>query len=406
MKEFIERLKHIALKHPTSTPALLVFPFNLLSHYTRCIKLVKPLKEHYAIYFAHSNKYHHLVEEAGFESFSCEEINPEEVMQSARKFEFSWINEKNLEKTFLSQRDAIVDLAPAAVLGDVAFTLKMASTITNTPYFSIHNGYMTKYYARVRNLSHIHPAYTYRNLLPEKTWDFIIKTAESFAFTQVHLPFNKLRKKYNLPTLKSYLDEFEGDHNFICDLPEIFPQKRLPFNYSYISPLYFEGTATEDKILKHIDNDKKSILVCMGSSGDLSKLSFLEDEYFSKYNIVSVGSFAMLNSKHILNIPYLVNNTAFLDKIDLMICHGGNGTIYQALAFGVPLLCAPSFFEQEWNVQGLQAIGLTENLNTIKDKEKIKQLIDVWIKKKQLGYATEFRYKIKNLNQAFEYCNV
>src|SRR5262249_1627079 len=42
---------------------------------------------------------------------------------------------------------------------------------------------------------------------------------------------------------------------------------------------------------------------------------------------------------------------------DAVISHGGNGTVYQALSCGVPVIGFPTIFDQEINMQRLCALG-------------------------------------------------
>jgi UDP:flavonoid glycosyltransferase YjiC (YdhE family) len=179
-----------------------------------------------------------------------------------------------------------------------------------------------------------------------------------------------------------YLDELEGDYNLICDLPLLFPQKKLPSNYHFIGPLYYVSASHEHEVLRFLDNGKPSILVSLGSSGDFSKLTFLKDQRFKKFNIVVAGDRAgIFKEKHILSRPFL-NNSAFMARIDLVLTHGGNGSIYQALAFGVPLICRPGIFEQEWNVQALTRLNLGTTLADDADIDTIERLIHDWISKR------------------------
>ena len=74
-----------------------------------------------------------------------------------------------------------------------------------------------------------------------------------------------------------------------------------------------------------------------------------------------------------------MNNMAVLPRCNLMICHGGNGTIYQALFFGLPVLAHTSIFEQEWNVQQLEALGLGASINDCSSAEQLLSTITKWI---------------------------
>ena len=167
--------------------------------------------------------------------------------------------------------------------------------------------------------------------------DSITQFAERWAFKEVHRPFRVFRKTYHLKKLKTYPDELEGDHTLICDVPQLFPQKALPATYQYIGPLFYSTDAKEDEIIERLNPNKPTILVSFGSSGNWQKLHLLNDVVFHKFNIITAGdNGSVVIGNHIISKPF-INNVSILPLSDLMICHGGNGTIYQALFCNVPI---------------------------------------------------------------------
>ncbi len=194
------------MKHQPK-PLLLIFPFGLLSHYLRCLALAKHLSPYFKIKFAHHPAYNHFIEQEGFTTFAYSGLNEEKVMQHVKNFDFSWLNEQNLEMLFKEQVEIIDDLKPDAVLGDAMPILKMAAEYTGVYYISLINGYMSRYYGVTRSLSRTHFAYKYVNQLPDLLKEYAISTGEAIAFRQVHKPFQKLRRKYNLSWQGHYLNE-------------------------------------------------------------------------------------------------------------------------------------------------------------------------------------------------------
>jgi UDP:flavonoid glycosyltransferase YjiC (YdhE family) len=362
-------------------PVLLIFPFDLLAHYLRCLELAEQLRSHFTIYFQHSNQYHSFVTNAGFPTFSCRTLDAQEVLKKIKRFDFSWINEEALEPVLQDQVKIIDRYQPQAVLGDNSPTLKMAAEKTKTFYISLINGSMTRYYAKTRKLSPTHPLYKYLKDLPPKILDRLTDIGERTKFQQIHRPFKRLRRRYDLPAQRSYQDELEGNLNLICDLPELFPQKSLPDHYEWVPPLYHQKKA-QNKTDWHriLNKNKKTIFVTMGSSGSWEHLSFLNDNFSGQYNVVTAGNTTGAEIKN--SIPY---NFVHVDELfpytDLVICHGGNGTIYQALAHGIPVLCLTSHIEQEWNAQALEDAGLGIWLNG-KSHKAVLRLIDEWCRKK------------------------
>lgn len=341
---------------------ILIFPFDLMSHYLRCITLAEKYKD-YEILFAHSAKYNSFVTQAGFCSFKVETFDSAHVMACSEKFDFSWLNKSDIERVFKSQITIINTLKPDFVIGDTSPTLKMAAESTGVKYVSLMNGYMTNYYQETRGLSIQHPAYKLLLKVPVKIGDRIIKFAEGMAYKKIHQPFKAIRKENKLMPVKNYISEMEADENLICDDLKFFPQKNLPANYEIVGPLFYTSKGSEDDLINSLDPEKPTICVCLGSSGDYKKLQFLSENNYSSVNIIVAGDLSQtLQGAHIFHKEF-VNLDAILPICAFMICHGGNGTIYQGLRHSIFMLCLTSHFEQEWNVQMLDRLKLGTHIN-------------------------------------------
>lgn len=342
---------------------ILIFPFDLLSHYLRCIELAKryPQAE---VLFASSRHYDHFVRQAGYQTFDAEHFDAAGVMACAAKFDFSWLNKKDIERVFLSQVKAITALKPGRVIGDTSPALKMAAEYTQVPCTALMNGYMSRYYALVRALPQTHPGHAYLSRLPPAVSNAIIRLAERISFRSVHRPFRQLRRQYGLKAVFDYLSEMEGDTNLICDEAWLFPQKALPQHYRLIGPLLYASGDNETALISGLPPGKKVILVCMGSSGSWEPLRFLSSPQYAGFTILTAGdTAAVIRGDHVIARRF-VSLPAILPHCSLLICHGGNGSIYQGIKHKLPVLCLTSHFEQEWNVQRLQELGLGCSINS------------------------------------------
>jgi UDP:flavonoid glycosyltransferase YjiC (YdhE family) len=98
----------------------------------------------------------------------------------------------------------------------------------------------------------------------------------------------------------------------------------------------------------------------MGSTGDVAFFNeairvFGDTEY---QVLITTGGLADLGSvPDNVFVEKYANGQALLDVSDAVISHGGNGTIYQALSRGVPIVGFPSIFDQEINMQRVSALG-------------------------------------------------
>lgn len=357
---------------------LLIFPFDLLSHYLRCLVIADSLKDHYNILFA-SGSYDHIVISHGFEVINASKFDAQLAMECAANFDFSWINKESLDEVFISQVNAIKRTQAKIVLGDTSYSLKMAAESTGTFYINLMNIYMSKFYARTRRLPPVHPAYRYLRKLPLHMSDRITSFAEKIAFRSVHKPFRVLRRKYRLKKLSALPEEIEGDLNLLCDTPALFPTIALPPDYYITGPLSYESGCC----FELSTNTKPVIYVSMGSTGNWNALSFLNDQAFAEYCIVSSGDKGhVLNASHIIHTDF-INPDSVLSRSSLVICHGGNGTVYQALKHEVPVLVRPAHFEQYYNLHALEAVGAGEKISD--NINEAASQIARWIWKKKTG---------------------
>ncbi len=353
--------------------------------------LARLFREHFTVLFAANPAYDLYLTREGFEAFECPGMNAAETLAAIEKFDFSWLNEANLEAAFKAQVQAIELLKPAAILGDAVPTLRMAADKTGVPLISIVNGYMSKYFAGHRALSVTHSAYPLVKKLPPKIGVLLTEQGEALGFRTVHKPFKALRRKWHLPEKKYYPDELEGDYTLIPDMLSLFPQKKLPVNYKVIAPLFYTGNEEESELLP---DERKTIFVSMGSTGAWQSMVVLNDPVFARYRIITAGDTqGFLNAPHILSVPF--GDAAILfPQTDLVICHGGNGTIYQALAFGLPVLCHPAHFEQEWNVAAIEREGLGKNIAGINEPAMLLAVIEKWLAAKNSPLLREYQDRI------------
>src|SRR5690606_24402106 len=155
--------------------------------------------------------------------------------------------------------------------------------------------------------------------LPQSIADKATEFAEGIAFRAVHGPFKKIRKEFSLAHSPGYLQEMEADLNIVCDLPALFPQKKIPDNYVISGPLLHHGNKPETELLNALDPQKQTILVCMGSSGDWQRLTCLASSKFSDLNIITAGDKeGTIKGNHVFGRPFL-NLDAVLPRCSALV---------------------------------------------------------------------------------------
>jgi UDP:flavonoid glycosyltransferase YjiC (YdhE family) len=382
-------------------PLLLVFPYDVMAHYLRCLQLVKYFEPWYSVRFLHSQRYHSFVSKAGYRTFSAAALDPDEVQHCVRSFNFSWLNETDLSKIYNEQVSVINQFNPAMVLGDMTPTLKMAAEKTGVFYISLLNGYMTRYYTHVRKMPRSYPLNKLFNYLPKSLYTYFTSIGEQMYFHDIHYSFNKIRKYAGLSRRDSYMDELEGDFNLVCDLPELFPQKQLPDNYQFVPPLFHPANNSIDVEIGKPYPSAKTLLVNMGSTGNWEKLNFLNEPEYRKYNIITAGDHGkVLGGSNVIAFDFIDNKEIF-ESTDLVICHGGNGTCYQALSHGIPVLALTTHFEQDYNMDGIERCGLGKVLNDL-PVNYYPKIIDEFIERKNGSGFDWIQQSIAHASSSFD----
>ncbi|MDD4149113.1 MAG: glycosyltransferase [Bacteroidales bacterium] len=337
---------------------ILVTPYNLLAHYLRSIELVKGINFDADIVFLKSGKYDNYVKSNGYKLTKDTLNTYDTVIEKAESFDFSWINKKSVTQTVEALIKIIKNEKPDYIIGDTYLGLRIAAEYCKTPLISILNAYLTHFYNDLRPVPHTHRANTFKPKVSEKTWNKIVRTVEKRTLRKVHTPFRKIRQKLNLKQYNDLFDEFAGDQNIICDDPDIFPSTNLPNNYKYCGPLLYSCIKKDNKLLNFLklDNRKKSILISMGSTGKITSVGDLTNPFWLNYNIIITGE---IEEKQVGNIYYtdFINFDETSHLIDLLICHGGNGTMYQAINSNIPTIAIPTIFEQEWNIYRFEKLA-------------------------------------------------
>lgn len=360
-----------------TSPTVLVFAFDLLAHYTRCLRIADLLAAEFEFVFQ-SSDYDEIVCRQGFRTFTCHRLAEKELIASGcREDVMNWPR-ADLEQVMLAQCEAIERYRPAFVIGDMSPTLSMAAERTDTYFVSVINAYLSRYYDAPFEMPDCLPNITadvmdvppfYRNRLTDR---------EGFiAVARSQKEFRFLRRRYDLTKKLNLALELEGDQTWVCDTSALHPLREcLPLGIKEIGPLRFFPRNMSHPGRTKVRPDRKTVLVTMGSSGNYEWLQKLEADCFSKYDFLVCGrTLDRVLPDHVRYVSFVDLND-LMPRVSMLICHGGNGSLYQALSAGKPALCVPSFFEQQFNTECIVKNGWGEIMTGEVNNQTILEAID------------------------------
>jgi UDP:flavonoid glycosyltransferase YjiC (YdhE family) len=185
---------------------------------------------------------------------------------------------------------------------------------------------------------------------------------ESFFYDRIVMrDLNRLRRNLGLKTLYGYEHE-GGDLEFLADVPEFNPVRYLPAHAHFVGPLTWHNDLPPPACLEQLEEDRKTVYFSLGSDS-LEELV----EHFGSLTerglqiVVACGKtereMGQRDIPHVFFEEY-VNTDRLLPQCDIVCCHGGNGTLYQALAFGLPVVAVATHAEQYYGARRIQQLGL------------------------------------------------
>jgi len=331
---------------------------NFLAHVTRPLEIAKCLRTMgYTVAFAGNGDYMRLPTEEGFEVIPLVTVDPKIVLDRARKGRLDIYNYDLLKEHISEETSLYKAYKPDLILGDYRMTLRTSCLLNNIPLVMIKNAMWTDYYSiKLRTPE----SSILTKLFGRKLVDPIIPYIANFIFSYDIRVFNKLHKELGLRRLNNIHNVIEGDINLLADLPDYAPTDHLPQDHIYIGPIVWEPTVAFPERLKSLDPNRPTIYFTMGSTG-FPKFFERAKEIFgtSDYQcIVTTAGMVQLSSvpDNFYVFDYLPGSKV-MEISDVVVCHGGNGTLYQALIAGTPIIGIPTFGDQEYNLDRIVSLG-------------------------------------------------
>ena len=342
---------------------------NWLSHTTRPLEIAKKLREMgMEVLFASDGEYMKLPRKNGFEVLSTETIDPDRVLKCSRSGRANWYDYDLIKACVKAELDVYEKVNPDLVLGDFRLTLSTSCEISKIPYASLLNAAWTDYYSvRIKAPEHL----SIPRVLGKNITNLLVPYIKKFIITYDSRPYNKFRRQNGLRPRKTIWDIWRGDLNLMVDIPEYGPTKNLPENFYYIGPIVWEPDLPPPEWLEKIDPDTFTIYFTMGSTGypqffEQAINIFGDTEY--QCIMTTAGMVNLKNIPENFFVTDYAPGSMLMKKSDVVVCQGGNGTIYQAMQSGIPVIGIPTMHDQEFNLDRVTDLGFGIHLSELKFK--------------------------------------
>lgn len=323
------------------------FPLGyVLAHTSRCLEIAKVLRARgHEVVFAGDDPQHPrsklpLVQEAGFRLERVRE--PFHPYGWDRFVKYGWTASAldlhtlhkwvPLQGIIEDQVELIRREKPNLVIGDASVSASTSAYIANASVACIMNAYASHF---LSPRSAFHPLLLMYDRL-------ILAPMRNRVYKRYGVePVNALQLLRSVPLVSP-------DLTGLYEAPSYFP------NYHTAGPIHTDLPGPLPDWIDELDDGTPNVYITMGSTGFLD--DFLQRVYpvlgRSPYRfLVTTGGQA--HEETIRRAPPNFRITDYAPGLEILkrskalIFHGGNGTMYQALQAGVPMIALPSHLEQD-----------------------------------------------------------
>lgn len=326
---------------------ILVLPFSTaMAHVVRLLEVSKALRDlGHEVIFGGGGPSLALARQAGFEVRPLPEIDVAWALARIWQGPQAIYSAELVAGFVQAELDLIAELRPALVVVDSRLSGGISATVAGLPWVSLLNAYATPY--AVNGLL----AYTFPGPPP-----LLGPGAEG--------TFNQVRARYGLPAVTKVLELLEGNLNLMCDVPEYAAVRDAPAHYVYVGPIIWDGLPDPPSWLDNLDPDRPTIYFTMGSTGPVEAFRAALDAFGDTEYQVLITTGGVTRPEELGPVPancYVAGygpGDALMRWADVVICHAGNGTSYQALRAGLPIITWPFVQDQRWNARRQVELGV------------------------------------------------
>lgn len=349
---------------------ILVMPhLNNLAHTSRPLQIAKELRSRgHRVSFAGEGVFSNIVTAEGFDVLPLVTLDRENTLRATREGHNDWYTDTTLREHVDAELALFAREKPDVVLSDFRPSVSISCEQAGVFLASVLNASWTNFSA-VKERAPEHIAIT--RIIGRTLASAFLPWIKPLVMKHQNRRFAALRKALCLKPRENILDSFAGDLNLLCDAVEYGPTKNAPSSMQHIGPIYWEPQV-EAPWLDAVVSSKqgrKLVYMTIGSTGKVESLpdlvaAFPEEEFVC---VVSTAGLAELSSvRKNVHVFDLVPASKLMPHVDALVCQGGNGSIYQALSAGVPVVGVPTMLDQEANLDRVEQLGVGLHLSGFK----------------------------------------
>jgi UDP:flavonoid glycosyltransferase YjiC (YdhE family) len=389
----------------SSAPLLFTPTSNVLAHVGRCVILARELQRRgHRVAFAGLPKYladPNVVSPGEFEWYDLPDFDLEEGLEILRTVRKRPSN-RTIEANIAAEQRLFARLKPRAVIVDFRPTVYIAARLQRLPLIALLGGrwlyqYAAKPYGACRTYAHYA---VICKLVGTKGAEWLMPPLQRLAMRYKTRPMARAFKRHGLPPRRTPWDMLVGDSNLILDTDLMCPTTPLPHNFAKVGPIFWSPAESLPPWLPALRHRRPLIYVTMGSTAHPALFRALLRVFrgLKAYVLMTTGGQIALSAEEIppnVRVEKYLPGAQVMAHVDLVIHHGGAGTVYQTISAAKPSIAVATHFEQEI-VGGLLAAQGAGILLTMRDVLRHPDMLQHAVEK-MLQEPTAFAENVRTL---------
>jgi UDP:flavonoid glycosyltransferase YjiC (YdhE family) len=323
---------------------------NTLSHIGKCLAVREHLlRRGHEVAIAAAPSRDHFLEQLGIPHVLLADI--QEVDGSPLPT-FHWFRPARVESCIRAEVELIQELRPDAVLGVFRFTGALSAAIAGVPYDSLICGSMTPACEEVLGFAEHEPGAQ--------------EQADSMAFFRQAgaRRMNPALANLGLEPIEDLWQLLLGRRTFLWDFPEFQSLSPLP-GLHHVGPVIWSDWPCSGFDPQAFDALAEPIAVISfgtGATREVETTKSIEVLHRLGFSVVVSTNGPLAPHSPLRSGPGLapfdfLPLPSVLPRTSLLVCHGGQGIIFEALAHEIPVLVLPFQPEQAHNGLCLERMG-------------------------------------------------
>ncbi len=332
-------------------------PFEFgIAHITRSLAIAEELERssNLNIIFALPKRKHYLINSSSIKLIDATEYYPTDHIDV-----FKLVGEFNKINSFAESDIKILKkYKPDYVVVDNQPSALIAASVLDLPICFIDGGVAMPYPSYLP----FPPLPVTFNIFFRPLLLLIVNHLKKYFLRVLIKSIKKLGRKISDSEIKQHID------NITIIVPETknyLPTDRPHSNIHYVNPIFWEGFENNHPAwLKEIKPAGKTIYLTFGGTGiNGKKLIDLSNSLIQNGYTVIVSTSTIIDPKEFpihsnLYVERYLPGLEVSKRVDFVICHGGYGTMMQAIMSGKPILALPFNPDQVLHALRFQELGL------------------------------------------------